>query len=337
MLTIDGSYGEGGGQILRTSVAFSALTKKPIKIINIRKKRENPGLKAQHLNAVKSIASLCDAEVRNLTLNSMEIEFIPKEISDKKFFVDIGTAGSISLVLQALFISSIFNNIEVKIIGGTDVEHAPSIDYVKNVLLPILNFFGIKVELEILQRGYYPKGNGIVNVKIYKTENLKSINLTEKGKILEIYGISHSSLQLKSRNVAERQKFSAEKILRKFLNKFNHNIPINIKVEYCKTLSAGSGITLIARTENSFFGSCTLGKIGKTSESVGEECAKNLISELERGGAVDSYMSDQIIPYIALAKGKVKINELTMHAKTNLHIVNLFGFNVKVEGNLIYY
>lgn len=333
MLVIDGSYGEGGGQILRTSVALSVLTKIPVKIINIRSKRKNPGLRPQHLNAIKAVAELCNAKVKNLNIGSEEIEFIPGEVSGKKIYIDIGTAGSISLVLQSLFIASLFNNIEVEIKGGTDVKNAPPTDYLQYVLCPILNLFGINIQLKTLQRGYHPKGNGLASARIYKTERLKPVNLTERGKILEIYGISHASEQLKIRKVAERQKNSCEKVLKDF---FNHEIPVKIMEQYSRTLSPGSGITLIARTENSFLGATALGEIGKTGEEVGEECAKNLISEIQKGGSVDSYMSDQIIPYIGIAKGKVKINELTMHAETNLYIVNLFKFDVKREGNLIY-
>jgi len=119
MLIIDGSYGEGGGQIVRTAVSLSALTKIPVKIINIRSKRKNPGIRAQHLNAIKAVADLCNAKVKNLIMGSEQIEFIPDEISDRKIFIDIETAGSISLVLQALFIASIFNNVEVEIKGGS--------------------------------------------------------------------------------------------------------------------------------------------------------------------------------------------------------------------------
>jgi len=142
---------------------------------------------------------------------------------------------------------------------------------------------------------------------------------------------------LRIRNVAERQKNVCEKLLKDFLNyRFNYKIPVRIIEEYRESLSTGSGMTLITRTENTFLGASALGDIGKTSEEVGEECAKTLISEIQKGGCVDSYMSDQIIPYIAVAKGEVKINELTMHAKTNLYVVNLFKLDVKCEGDLVY-
>lgn len=331
MLIINGMYGEGGGQILRTSVALSALTKTPIGITNIRKKRQNPGLRAQHISAVKAVGELCNAEIKGLEIASTEMEFYPREISDRKFVIDIGTAGSIPLVLQALTIASIRNNVEVEITGGTDVRFAPSIDYVKFVTLPILRIVGINAQIEILKRGYYPKGGGKVRAIIEKTKEFNRINFTEKGKISEIFGVSHASNMLKGRYVAERQKDAAEKILK------NTNLNLDklwIKKEYANTFSTGSGITLFAKVGNSVVGACSLGEMNKKAEDVGIECAKNLINEIKSDTGIDSHTGDQIIPYLALAKGKVKIKK-TMHAITNIYIVNLFGFEVEERNKIV--
>ncbi|OQX21741.1 MAG: RNA 3'-terminal-phosphate cyclase [Candidatus Altiarchaeales archaeon A3] len=328
MLVIDGSYGEGGGQILRTSVALSALTKTPIKITNLRKRRQNPGLRAQHISAIKAVGKLCNADIKGMEIGSTEMEFYPGEISDKKWTIDIGTAGSIPLVLQALLITAIHNDVEVEITGGTDVRFAPSIDYVKFVTLPILKVIGLNAEIEILKRGYYPNGGGKVKIVIKKMDKFERINFTEKGKISEIYGISHASVSLKGRNVAERQKIAAEKFLKDI------NIRAEIKEEYADTFSTGSGITLFAKTEKTIIGACSLGEINRKAEDVGIECAKNLISEIRSDTGVDSHISDQIIPYIALAKGKAKINT-TMHAMTNIYTVNLFGFDVREKNGVV--
>jgi len=330
MLVIDGSYGEGGGQILRTSIALSTITKIPIRIINIRKKRPNQGLRAQHTSAIKAVGKICNADIKGMKIGSTEIEFYPGKISDRKWEIDIGTAGSIPLVLQALLIANIYNNAEVEITGGTDVRFAPSIDYVKFVTLPILKTIGLNVEIEILKRGYYPKGGGKVRIVIKKADKLNCINFTEKGKFSEIYGISHASDVLKDRNVAERQKNAAEKILRAK----NLCDKIEITNEYTNTFSIGGGITMFAKTENSIIGACSLGEVNKKAEDVGIECAKNLINEIKGPAGVDSHMSDQIIPYIAFAKGKARI-EKTMHAITNIYVVNLFGFNVKENNSIV--
>lgn len=331
MLEIDGSLGEGGGQIIRTAVALSALTETPIRIVNIRAKRDNPGLRPQHLSAVKAVSELCDARVSGLYVGSKEIEFEPGKIKARDIDVDVGTAGSVTLVLQSLLIASIRSTkkISFNIIGGTDVKAAPSIDYMMFVTLPVLKLLNYNAEINLLKRGYYPKGGGSVRVVVYPS-NLSILNLTERGKILRVMGISHAHSGLKGKKVSERQKESAEKIL------INYGIEAEIKTEYNNALSFGSGVTLYAITENSVLGASSLGEIAKPAENVGKEAALNLIKEIEKGGCVDSHMSDQIIPYLALSKGVIKVNEMTTHAKTNLEIVNLFGFNLKAEGNFIY-
>lgn len=331
MLEIDGSSGEGGGQIIRTSVALSALTGTPIRIVKIRAKRENPGLRPQHLSAVKAVSELCDARVSGLSVGSREVEFEPGRIKGRNLDIDIGTAGSVTLVLQSLLAASVRSGekISFRITGGTDVKLAPGIDYTMFVMLPILKLFNYNVEADLLKRGYYPKGGGSVCAVVHPSK-LSNLNLAERGKILKVMGVSHAHSGLKGKKVSERQKESAEKIL------INFGVEAEIKTEYNSALSFGSGVTLYAVTENSVLGSSSLGEIGKSSENVGKEAALNLIKEIEKGGAVDSHMSDQIIPYLALSKGAVKVNEMTNHAKTNLETVNLFGFNLKAEGNFIY-
>ncbi|RLI93947.1 MAG: RNA 3'-phosphate cyclase, partial [Candidatus Altiarchaeales archaeon] len=144
MIQIDGSIGEGGGQILRTSIAMSAITQTPVRIFNIRAKRRNPGLRAQHLHAIKSVKNLCNARVINARIGSTEIEFIPNEISGGRFNIDVGTAGSVTLVLQALMLPALVakDSTIIKIRGGTDVKWSPPIDYLRFVTLPILRKFG---------------------------------------------------------------------------------------------------------------------------------------------------------------------------------------------------
>jgi len=331
MLEIDGAQGEGGGQIIRTAVGLSALTKTPVKIFNIRSKRNNPGLRPQHLSAVNAVSTLCGARVYGLFVGSKNIEFYPGEVNCHNLVVDVGTAGSVALVLQSLLIASLVAKKEIsfRIIGGTDIRFAPSVDYMSFVVTPILNLLGYRIEVKQNKRGYYPRGGGLVDVVVYPP-NFIRLNLVDRGKVLKIFGISHAHSMLKSKSVAERQRESAEKILSEL------NVETDIKIEYCDALSLGSGVMLYALTENSVLGSSSLGEIGKSSESVGKEAALNLISEIEKGGAVDSHMSDQILPYLALSKGVVKVGEFTNHTKTNLDIVNLFGFNLKVKGNFIY-
>ncbi len=332
MIEIDGSLGEGGGQILRTSVAFSAVMQEPVRIKNIRAKRDNPGLRAQHMNAINAVAELCNAATKGIEIGSREIEFVPSEIKTKKLNIDIGTAGSITLVLQALMIPAIYTKeiLEIKIHGGTDVRLSPSIDYMRFVTLRILKKFGYNSEIDLVRRGYYPAGNGLVIARIHPVEKLKNVNLMEEGKILSINGISHAHKDLWKSDVAERQAGSAR------LGIFNKlQTDSKIQKEYADALSYGSGITLWADTENSVIGSDSLGERGKRAEIVGNEAAEKLIKEIQSNAPLDKHMGDQIIPYLALAGGSVMVSRITEHARTNVEIVRKFGFKLEIEGNVI--
>jgi RNA 3'-terminal phosphate cyclase (GTP) len=315
VISIDGSGGEGGGQVLRTSIALSAVTRKPVTVFNIRAKRSNPGLRPQHLNAIQALAKLCGAELKG---SSVDLN------------LDIGTAGSITLVLQALMIPALYapGRVRVQITGGTDVGWSPSIDYLRFITLPVLRGFGYKAEIRLVQRGYYPVGCGEVVMDFFPSE-LKPLDLLERGGIISAGGISHAHFGLAKSDVAARQAKSALKGLSHL------PIDVEIKEEYVKALSYGSGITLWAETRNSWLGADSLGERGKSSEAVGGEAARNLIKEIDSKASLDKYMADQIIPYIALAGGFARVSEITKHTKTNVDIVNKFGFKVRIEGNTI--
>ena len=187
-LIIDGSYGEGGGQIVRTAVSLSAITGKPIQITNIRSKRNNPGLRTQHFSAVKAVADLFRAKVENLKVGADWIRFLPRNYTHPfdrtNYFdygitkIDIGTAGSIANVLLAIIPAISFSGInhDLQIVGGTDVQYGPTIDYLRYVVREIYASVGINFDIDVIRRGYYPKGGGIVNAQI-KAINLPSHKL----------------------------------------------------------------------------------------------------------------------------------------------------------------
>lgn len=331
MIEIDGSFGEGGGQIVRTSIAFSALTGKSFKIYKIRAKRKNPGLRAQHLAAVKAVANLCDAEVSEIRVGTKEFTFIPKEIKQKILDIDIGTAGATTLILHSLFPAALHSKkqIKVRVRGGTNNPMAPPIDNLLLVFIPILKRFGANIECKLIRRGYYPRGGGEV-FAIIKPSELEKIEITERGKILNIIGISNASEELRKSNVAERQAKGAVRELKRF------KIPIDIKKEYCKTLSTGTSISLCARFEKTRLGADSFGRIGKPAEKVGEECAKLLINEIRSNGCTDRHLTDQLIPYLALWGGKIKASEISMHTKTNIWVAEKFlGIKFKINGGKI--
>lgn len=332
MIIIDGSQGEGGGQILRTTVALSALTGEPIRVTNIRAKRPNPGLQAQHITAVKTVAELSSAKVKGLSIGAPEIEFYPGEISPGSLGVDIGTAGSITLVLQALMVTSLKakSKVEAELKGGTDVKWSSPIDYLRSVTLPILKRFGYNAKISLLKRGFYPKGGGRVKVAI-SPGPLKMIELVDPGDILTIEGISFAHNKLRDGRVAERQKEAALRIIRGEFDK----IETVIAEEYVDSLSLGSGIVLWAEMENSRLGADSLGERGKRAESVGEEAARDLIEEISSGACLDRYMADQIVPYLALAGGRALISRVTPHTTTHIDVLSAFGFDVRLEGKTI--
>ena len=231
MITLDGGFGEGGGQIIRVACAFAALTGKAVQIKSIRQGRSTPGLQRQHIAAVKAVSSLCSAETEGLELGSSELIFKPANLGFKNLNIDIKSAGSVTLLLQALLPVALFSDKKLKITihGGTDTSHSMPYDYLANVFLPHLQkYAGISIMME--KRGYYPKGGGKVILRVKPRYFLKNfdnrkdffehlrndknpIDLLEQGNILAVFGRSHASKDLMKASVAERTAKSARFML----------------------------------------------------------------------------------------------------------------------------
>jgi len=329
MIEIDGSYGEGGGAIVRNAVALSALTSKPISIKNIRANRPKSGLMSQHFNAVNAVALVSKAKCDKLSIGSDEIIFKPENIIGGKFEVDIKTAGSITMVLQAFMIPAAFakSGVEITIKGGTDVRWSPPVDYLQNVTLKILEKVGYTAKIDVKRRGHYPRGGGIVKVNINPIKKLNPLKLIDL-EIDRIKGISHA-VKLPE-HVAVRQAESAEKFLK------TKGFDAEIEVEHSEnTLGPGSGIVLWSEG-NSRVGGSAIGERGLKAEKVGNIAAKELLYHISQNAALDKYMGDQIIPYMAIAgNSEVKTAELTLHAITNIYIAEkLLGKKFNIDGNL---
>jgi len=336
MIEIDGSSGEGGGQILRTAVSMSAITGISVKVFNIRAGRDKSGLMPQHLSSVQAVADLCGAKVDGLVLGSDKIVFSPGKIRAGKYNIDVGTAGSCTLVLQSLMLPAFFasGKVSVQVRGGTDVKWSPSIDYLRFVFLPLIGKFGCRSTIELAGRGYYPAGGGKVTAEIIPSK-LQRIELLKSGKIAFVKGLSHAHLGLKGAKVAERQVKGAEYAIRNDLLDKGFPGGLAIAQEYVNTPSYGSGITLWAETENSILGADALGEKGRRAEDVGIDAGRKLIDDISSNAALDRYMADQIVPYLAIAGGVVSVSEISGHARTNIDVVNMFGCDVSIKGKRI--
>ncbi len=326
MIEVDGGMGEAGGQVLRTALGLSAVTGKPFKIIKIRAKRPTAGLRQQHLQAVNAMARLCNAEVEGAKLQSTELTFKPKEISSGRLKINILTAGSVGLVLQAMLIPAMRTKLKIKIEGGaTYGKWAVPMDHLKYVVFPLVSKMGYDIEVEDLKEGFFPKGGARVAVDSSRMKEMKGIDLLDKGKIVKIEGRSVASKHLERARVAERQANGAKRILSE-----SFGIVPEIKTEYHNSLCAGSGIQLWIKTENSIIGANGLGERGKKAEDVGKEAAKKLINEYDRG-VVDSHTADQLLPYFALSGGgNLKTSYITNHVITNARVIEKF-LDVKFE------
>lgn len=328
---IDGSYGEGGGSLLRYAIALSSVTMKPVEVFNIRVKRSNPGLRPQHLNAVRALARMTDALVEGDEIGSYRIRFIPRRKAGGSFEIDIGTAGSVSLIVQAVLPVCLTSESEtvLRIRGGTDVPMAPPIDYMADVFLPNLSLLGARVELRVLRRGHYPKGGGIIELRV-KPSNLISIQKVSRDEFSRILGRSHA-VKL-PRSVVERISSSAEEVLRR------EGFEVEIEREWSEDDHLGPGAGIVLWTDSSpRIGADELGEKSKPSEIVGRNAALKITGEVKTKMAFDNHTGDMIIPYLAIARGtsKVGLSKLTMHAESNIWLVERFlAAKFKVDGRL---
>ncbi|MEN3013531.1 MAG: RNA 3'-terminal phosphate cyclase [Endomicrobiia bacterium] len=329
MITIDGSI--GGGQVLRTALGLSCLLNKPFYITNIRKNRPNSGLQEQHLQCVLALAKLSDAEVKGAYKGSAELYFSPKKINITSLEIKISTAGSVGLVLQSLLIVGLKYPLNIKISGGaTYGKWAPSIDFIDKVFCHWLRKLGMEVKINVIKHGFYPKGGAEVEVKIKPANSYEKIFITDLGEDKKINIVAVSSNSLRKRNVLERMVDKAKEILEK-----NHKLPIETQLNYVETICDGCGITICANTKNGVVGSSLSGEIGTPAEDIAKECVNVLLEDLKKF-SLDRYSADQIIPYLGLVGGKVRIPLLTDHIVSNIAVVEKFiNSKVSIKENII--
>jgi len=331
---IDASMGEGGGQILRTSLALAALLQKPVSIENIRANRPKPGLQPQHLTALQTLAKISNADVKGAQPKSTSIFFHSGKISPISLNVNIGTAGSISLLLSQILPVAMLEETKLRVVGGTDVPFSPPISYLQQALLPALRKMGCKFEIGLIKHGFFPKGNGIVSFSSKPASlPLKPINLTEQGKLQFIKIFSHGASLPKE--VSVNQLNAARKGLQGICADFEELC--SFEPERKDTI--GSVCSVFAFFSNgAVIGASALGAKGKPATDVGKEAAANLLQELEANAPCDSHLADQLIPFMALARGRSEIlaTKITEHAKTNIAVTEkLLDVKFSIEGNKI--
>ncbi len=334
-IKIDGSFGEGGGQIIRSAVTLSAITGKPVEIENIRKNRKVPGLRPQHMLGVKILAKICQAKVEGLDVNSTSLKFTPSSGIDMELKEDVGTAGSIPLILQVLIpaVSLVKKRLKISIIGGTDVPWSPTADYTKFVLGKAFSTIGIDFSLDIKKRGYYPKGGGLVETEIVPCKTLKPVSFikrtTNSAKIL----CSYCRIP---RHIVEKEIGDAKKILEE------HAFKVEYLVKEETALDKGCSILIFSSDDTSVIGSDIIYQ--KNMGGIGRIAADKFV---ESNLGVDASLSDMLITPLSLIPETsiFHVNNITKHLETNLFVASKItnckygigkldsGFEVRISGS----
>lgn len=321
MIEINGAQGEGGGQILRTSLTLSALTGHPLAIDHIRARRRQPGLRPQHLAAVRAIAKLTDAETSGATLNSQALTLEPAKVRSGRFRFEIPTAGALSLVLQTVFVplSLASGSSQSVLTGGTHVPWSPIYHYVQSQWLPILNRCGFRGEVTLHKAGFYPQGGGEVSLKVLPAKDLCPLEGLTRGELIQIRGFSGVS-NLKD-EIAQRQKHRALQRL--------YPICRDTKIKTLNLPSPGKGtfIQLTAHFSNGGQACYTAhGALGKPAEQVADEAVEGLLGFLETDGFVDQYLADQLLlPLLVIGgRSEFRTNQVTPHLLTNAQVIDQF-------------
>lgn len=355
LVEIDGQHGEGGGQILRTALALAGLLRVPCRIVNIRLGRRNPGLRPQHLAGVRAVAALTGGRVEGDREGSLEVIFYPGKILMRDLRLDIGTAGSVTLLLQALLPVSLRSShrLTLDINGGTDVPWSPPVSYLQKVFCPVMEWMGLSLDLKLVATGFYPKGGGRVRMTVRPGAagddqgtpapphpfNLvtrpRPLDLTRPGRLLSLEVVSLASQALQGSRVAERQVEGFRAALQgqwaPDLADQDPSRPLADllappRILYPPTRSIGSSIQAQACFEHGLLGAGALGERGKPAEQVGEAAARALVQEAATGACLDQWMADQFLVYAALASGpsRVRVSAITSHCLTNLEIISAF-------------
>lgn len=332
MIVIDGSQGEGGGQILRSALTLSLLTGQAVRIENIRAKRPKPGLQPQHLAAVRVAAAVARAETTGAELGSTRLDFRPGRVRPGTYTFEIGTAGAVTLVLQTVFLPLALAGEPSTLVigGGTHVPWSPPFEYVEQVWLPTLRRLGLEGEVALERAGFYPRGGGRIRAHIEPAPTPPApLVALERGAVHRVTGVSAvANLPLA---IAERQARQAERRLRP------HIADVHIRVEERSSPGPGTALFLCLEAEGAVAGFGSLGARGKPAERVADEAVDALLAHLATPAAIDPHLADQLILPLALARGRsaFRTSAITTHLLTHVAVVRAFlPVTIVVEGEL---
>jgi len=344
ILVIDGSYGEGGGQVLRTALSLSALLGRAVRLVNIRAGRPKPGLQAQHLTGVRAAARICDADVTGAKPGSPELTFVPRTAPQAGTYTfDVaearqgGSAGAASLVFQTVLLPLALadGQSQLTIRGGTHVEWSPPFDYLKRVYLPTLARMGVQAKVHLKKWGWYPVGGGEMTAVIEGIggegglRRLQGLTLTERGQLLRLRGVSATSNL--PRHITQRQQRQVLQVLRE--RGFNPRIEA---IDDAPSKGQGTVVFLWAEFENVVAGFTAYGRLGKRAEEVAEEACYQFLAYYDSGAALDPHLADQVILPLAVAEGESAFttSQITGHLRTNVWVVEQFlGLRFQVSGS----
>lgn len=328
-ILIDGATGEGGGQILSSSLALSMATGQPFRMIHIRANRPKPGLMRQHLTCVQAAAMICGARVTGDAVGSKEITFVPGPVRAGEYHFAVGSAGGTSLVLQAVMpvLLRAQTRSSVTVTGGTHNTHAPPFDFVKNTLLPVLEKTGVSLSARLDRHGFYPAGGGCVVVDVSPTPRPETLKLLSRG---ERVGTRASALVARlARSIAMRELG----VIRDRLGLTPDQLQV---VEVTQSHSPGNAVLIELQFEALTETISSIGEHGKSAERVAEVAAKEACEYLESNEPVGPHLADQLmVPLAILAGGEFRAGQLTQHSRTNIATIQAFGGLVSEREGLV--
>ena len=331
-LDVDGSYGEGGGQILRTALAFSIITGRPVHISKIRARREVPGLRRQHVSSLMILGAVFNSKLDGVTEGSSEVSFVPGPPRADSLSLDMKTAASITLVLQAVVpaVALTHSRLTLELVGGTDVPWSPTFDYFDAVVKRAYRTIGVEFSARAVRRGYYPRGGGRAVVKVEPCKTLLPLQLTKSPRVEAVDLMSRCALL--PRHVAERQLSSASAALEQ------RGLHIGQKLVAEEPADSPGSSVLVSSSSDSFFlGSDELGARGRPSEEVGLAAGERFASFVRSGACVDDNLADMLAPLLSLASGPsaLRVARVSKHLDAGFYIAKLFTsceYSVREEG-----